>query len=349
MLILKILTSFDRRLCSDLHPLYRWERQLKEQGIALKTFYDYKDEGLKDTDTLIVYNRYLKKQFKSNDQLISCLVDLKREVKNLIWFDAADSSGTKDFFVIPYVDIFLKKQILRDTRYYTGAQGNKSVRIWLEKDPVEHEFIPCPENMLHKIRIGWNLSYSDYRPYNPRLKLYISNNVGYWFYPNHFYEIEKDRPLDLTFRGTVKYADQDQVSFQRNKVLAMLDSLKLNIAHGKMVSRNQYLHELSNSKVSISPFGWGEVCYRDFESFICGSLLIKPSMNHVITFPDIFLDNETYIPVRWDLEDLQCKAENIVGNYGQFKHIAKNGQESYLRVINDSQNFINHLKIILEG
>ena len=32
----------------------------------------------------------------------------------------------------------------------------------------------------------------------------------------------------------------------------------------------------------LSPFGWGEICYRDFEAALNGMLLIKPDMNTLI-------------------------------------------------------------------
>ena len=38
----------------------------------------------------------------------------------------------------------------------------------------------------------------------------------------------------------------------------------------------------------ISPFGWGEICFRDFESIILGKLLIKPNCDH-ITLGQIFI------------------------------------------------------------
>jgi len=38
---------------------------------------------------------------------------------------------------------------------------------------------------------------------------------------------------------------------------------------------------------------------------LCGSLLVKPDMSHVRTWPDIFVPHETYVPVSWDFSDLE--------------------------------------------
>ena len=53
----------------------------------------------------------------------------------------------------------------------------------------------------------------------------------------------------------------------------------------------------------ISPFGWGEICFRDFESIILGKLLIKPNCDHIITWPNIYQDN-MYVPIDWDASNL---------------------------------------------
>ena len=73
------------------------------------------------------------------------------------------------------------------------------------------------------------------------------------------------------------------------------------------VSREAYVRELFSSKICFSPFGYGEVCWRDYEAVLCGALLVKPDMAHIETCPDIFRPFETYVPVRWDLADLEEK------------------------------------------
>jgi hypothetical protein len=347
MIFVKILTSLDKRLCSDLHPLYRWSSELLENGISIQTYYDCNDKRLKGADALIIHSRYLKKKFPVREELINCLVTLKRSVNKLIWFDATDSSGTSDFDLIPYVDVFLKKQVLKDINGYTGQNGTTNLRVWLDPDSSQIQFTPCSKDMLNKIKVGWNLAYFDYRNYSSRLKLLLSNVLGYWFRPIAFSEVGQKRLLDLTFRGTVKYDDENHISFQRNKVLTMLSDWKFKMAFGETVPRAIYLKELATSKVSISPFGWGEICYRDFETFICGSLLIKPSMSHVHTFPNLFIENETFIPVHWFLDDLPEKIETVISNYKDYKHIAVQGQEEYRRVISDPQGFIEHFKQII--
>ena len=42
---------------------------------------------------------------------------------------------------------------------------------------------------------------------------------------------------------------------------------------------------MRHSRICISPFGYGEICWRDFEAILCGCLVVKPDMSHVETNP----------------------------------------------------------------
>lgn len=76
------------------------------------------------------------------------------------------------------------------------------------------------------------------------------------------------------------------------------------VLRGAGVPIARFLTELCHSKVCFSPFGYGEVCWRDFEAVMSGAVLLKPDMGHVETDPDIYLPWETHVPLAWDLSDL---------------------------------------------
>ena len=87
--------------------------------------------------------------------------------------------------------------------------------------------------------------------------------------------------------------------------------------------RLAYLRELTESRITFSPYGWGEICFRDFEAVACGSVLLKPDMTHLDTKPDIYEPGVTYVPVRWDLQDFAAKAEWILNNPASADAIAR--------------------------
>lgn len=350
---LKILDWPQKRFYSETHPFYRWSNQLKESGIKVEFYFDHTNKRLRDADYLMIHSRYFedgwqnifKRTAKSEEDLITFLVGIRQVVGKLIWFDAADSTGSNDFPIIEFVDTFLKKQILKNIDYYSEG---RDLRIWLNNNDFEQTlsgFKQCSKDQLYKIKVGWNIGLNDYRTYGYKLTR-LSNYLSYNIYPNKFSLVDKDREFDLIFRGTTHNSSglANAVSFQRNKVISMFDTLNFHILRGNPVPKNKYWQELRNSKVSISPFGWGEICYRDFETLISGSLLIKPSMEHLETYPNIYVPNETYIPLSWNLNDLEEKLEDLLNNYSAYKHIAENAQQLYKSTISDAELFVNSVK-----
>jgi hypothetical protein len=79
---------------------------------------------------------------------------------------------------------------------------------------------------------------------------------------------------------------------------------RYNFAWQGRVKSSEFMAEMERSKLCFSPFGFGELCWRDLEAILTGAVLVKPSMEHVDCFCDIFRPGETYVPVRWDLSDL---------------------------------------------
>ena len=112
----------------------------------------------------------------------------------------------------------------------------------------------------------------------------------------------------------------------------------------RRVNLIKYYNLLKKSKVVISPFGWGEINYKDYEAFIYGNLLFKPDVSHIQTWPELFYKNKTYLQFKWDLSDFDKKIKNIKSNFEEYIHIAENGQKNYFKFLNDkSQDFVNRL------
>jgi hypothetical protein len=356
MKTLKILDWPEQRFYSETHPFYKWKNNFKEHGLKVSCHHDHLGKDFLEADYAIIHSRYFDKGKNIGDgsrddeqYLTEYLSNLKQHVGKLIWFDAADSTGSSDFALIPYVDVFLKKQLLKDKNYYLKSQKN-DLRIWLNNgnSPAIYSFNPCPVKQLHKLKLGWNIGLNDYRYFGYKLSR-LSNYLPYKVYPLKYTEVQNRRPLDLTFRGTIHKENTGvyKISEQRNIILKLLDSVNANIASGPSIHKSRYWKELRNSKLSISPYGWGEICYRDFETFIAGALLIKPCMDHLVTYPDTYKPNETYVPVTWSLVDLPEKLDHLISNFSHYQQIAKNGQEHYKRILNNAEEFVcNVLKSI---
>ena len=96
-------------------------------------------------------------------------------------------------------------------------------------------------------------------------------------------------------------AYSSSVGFQRKSLLSSISELE-NFQTERVPSA-AYLSALDKDFAVLSPIGWGEVCYRDFESVLFGKLLIKPSMTHIQTWPNIYTDNTCYL-LNWDFTEL---------------------------------------------
>ena len=79
---------------------------------------------------------------------------------------------------------------------------------------------------------------------------------------------------------------------------------KYNIKDG-FLPLSEYFQYLKNSKFALSPFGWGSICWKDFEIFLNGTMLIKPDMSHIKTWPNYYQNHKTYIPYKWDALNLK--------------------------------------------
>lgn len=358
MKVLKVLDWPAKRYYGDTHPLHRWRRQLLDQELKVEIYGHGSHPALKGGDYLMIHSRYFEDGWQNTSRrtaenesaLLSYLSEMKKHCGRLIWFDGADSTGCADLALLPHVDVLMKKQLLRNRKLYASTAPARALRVWLGRGGGTNEsFVPCTGNQLHKLCLGWNLGLNDYRYYGYKMSR-LSNFLSYQCYPLKFSGVEHEREYDLTFRGTIHQGKAGiyDISYQRNYLIGLFAELRLNIAVGKPVNKARYWRELRNAKLSVSPFGWGEICYRDFESFIAGALLVKPDMDHLDTFPNVYTAYETYIPLAWDMLDLRETIGLMISNYKEMKAIARHGQENYKKAVNDADGFIRQLKMGLD-
>ncbi len=103
---------------------------------------------------------------------------------------------------------------------------------------------------------------------------------------------------------------------------------------GPGVPHKVFLNELRQSKVCFSPFGYGELCWRDIEAFMTGAVLIKPDMSHLVTEPDLYRDDETYVSIRWDFADFEDKLMALLADEDRRARLAQTAWDAcrtYLR------------------
>ncbi len=273
---------------------------------------------------------------------------LREHSRRIVWLDTADSTGNCQFEVLPYVDVYLKKQLYKDLNLYTKhLYGSKLFidyyhnKLGLEDKDIDVEYTLLQPEYKGKVKLAWNIGISDFWTKKPHFSILRPSQIPV----PCMIPVERQRTTNMFFNGTLNYTPI--TGYQRRITIEMMtknDKTKQPSPLLKM-SHKQYVSFMKDAKTVISPFGWGEICYRDFEAFTYGATLIKPDMDQVSTYPNLFIKGETYVPLNWDYTNFDEIVENIESS--QYKKIAKAGQERYSHYLNSEEGKRNIAEHIL--
>ena len=247
----------------------------------------------------------------------------------LVMLDYYAPTCSPHFPAMAHVDRYIKRQTLTDRsgydiQYRSGFVYADFVADTWGFDLEDWQFgSSIPQAHAHKLVSAWNLGIAD--RYAQMLRWTTRLPIPW-----------KLRKIDIHQRigGMGKPGKkQEWYQFSRSKGVESLEPLasKYNLSTTGRVSRKKYFMELCTSKAVFSPFGWGEVCFRDYEAIACGSLLVKPDMSHLQTQPNIYIPHETYVPVAWDYSDAPQIIDEYLSNPDKAKRIIKNAR----RVLKD--------------
>ena len=147
----------------------------------------------------------------------------------------------------------------------------------------------------------------------------------------HKWRLGKLFPYDISFVGKTHYSDPALERHRTRAAQALsalsASSVKVHLAITKTYSRRRYASVMRRSKIALSPWGYGEVCLRDFQAMLSGAVLIKPDMSHVTTEPPIYRANETYLPCQRDFSDLDDLVDRVVSQWKQFRELRERAYE----------------------
>lgn len=301
-----LILSIDERIPqSQVHPFHVHARQIaarygiETREIPVDRYLALRSPGLDGADIVC-----FQTHFDITDEALQRLLDTIRSrnpnarLVYLDWFAPTDLRLAVR--LDPHVSLYVKKHILADpSRYGKPTLGDTNLtdhyarRFGLE---LRETLFPVPEGFLDKLVLGPSFVTAEFlspafrrpRPPNP-----------------------DRRPIDLHARIAVNGTGWYQA--MRGEAAAAVTSLPgIATATGTGIGLVRYLRELRNSKICFSPFGYGEVCWRDFEAVAKGAVLLKPDMSHVRTDPDIFLPMQTYMPLCWDLADFDDKVQQLL-------------------------------------
>lgn len=250
--------------------------------------------------------------------------NLSKKSGDYFLFHGGDSTsimGAYEVFIESEAKFLFKKQLLSQDDYKNKTTINK----WFFGNGSD----------LDK---GYDISDDVY----DRMKLTGYNVAHNWPHLQQMQVGNVDRDVDVCaiYQGILDNGNMDHelrtdVLYTKHRKTAwdILDNLndKYNVVKGQSTPQ-QFVEVMKRSKIGLSPFGMGELCYRDLELIQWGCLLVKPDMSKVITEPDFFKPMETYVPVKADWSDLNETIEKVLANFKDYQYIIDNARNKVVEM-----------------
>lgn len=240
-------------------------------------------------------------------------------------FDGSDSTslmGAYEVFEKSKAIYLFKNQLLAKRGYYNYPTAFNKWFFGIESDfNLKYDI---PEDKWDRIKLsGWNLGYlTANHQFRPGISLYQNHAM-------------KFKDICAVFQAEHPYSEdhghRNDLLYTKHRTDAWKELYKLtgyDITTAKL-SPKQYQDVMRVSKLLVSPFGMGELCYRDFESLDYGNGLVKPDMTIVNTYPNIYIQNETYISVNHTWDNLNEQLQILLGNPNKISYITERFKEEY--------------------
>ena len=255
------------------------------------------------------------------------------EDRPTILLDLRDAAST-DSVLVTYLNQSNVKICIRPNTYVPRSIDNEKhhdLLYWadrlLTKIPPEHEpwpniidREPLGEIALNKIQtisnIAWGHGYENCKWFND--------------------EPPRGKPIDIFSLGCMNSYWTRLVRYHRRLCLDAIKSLpdyyikcigastttkdpiRINDGWHHMPGSGEFFRLLQNSKVVVSPYGYGEMSFKDWEAVMSATVIIKPHMDHVEINPSPYSDFNT-VYCEPDFSDLANVAKNVLKNWGSFQ------------------------------
>ncbi len=322
---------------SQIFPFHCYAPQLRERWgyevreIGLQPLLDDPSRGPRDAD-LVCFQSFID---RTPEQLRDIVALLRRQHPRarIAFLDMCAPADLRFATAIgAEVDVYVKKHVLRDrSAYAVPTRGDTNLSDWYGRhygDELPQVHFPLPDGFLDKLVVGPSFVTAPYLL--PRFRVAPSAPAP------------ARRAYDLHARlGGVGARDwYEKMRADALDAVTRLEGCK--VTPQTFVNKRAYLRELGQSTLCFSPFGYGEVCWRDYEAVHAGATLLKPDMSHIETFPDVFVPHRTYMPLRWDFADLGDAVETLLSRPALQRELAANAYETLHDYARDAR-FLDHL------
>lgn len=300
---------------TQTHPFIRYRQMLYDRfGLGLRAFsiWPHLDgKPLKTGAAHILVSPW----FTVSPDALAAFLDKVRAANPAATIDFIDSTAPADLrlghVVAPHVRYYLKKSFLKDRdRYQDTWLGDTNLSDYVARTfdvPAEPNDQKVPPDLIPRLRVSPNFFTSP---------LFFDTFLQGASPP--------DGPRDIDVHARMA-TDGGVRPLLRDMALSTLTDMPGNhLISTDRVDWATYMGEMKRSKICLSPFGFGELCWRDIEAFATGAVLVKPDMSHLDTAPDLYVPGETYMPVAWDSSDLAEVVQEVQHNTALRQRLAQN-------------------------
>ena len=324
----------------QVYPFIAWRRALAQaygtqiRAVPVDRFLNQECAIHRQADTILV-----GPWFTTSPDLLSERLAHMREVNPKAVIGFLDSYAANDLrlakAVDPYIDWYLKKSFFKEREQHLVAfRGDTNLTQYygdlygISAEPVDWQ---VPSSILAKLRLSPNF-------------LTAPQFLGH--FPKGQVPKQAGRALDMQTRlgkkGTPWYSAMREDALQRTNALPGVTR-----SSAERVNYKVYMDEMRRSRLCFSPFGYGELCWRDIEAFQTGAVLIKPDMDHLDTLPDLYVPEETYLPVKWDFSDLEDVVQRALADDDLRQRLAINAYERCADYLSGT-SFISDMSFLFE-
>ena len=282
---------------------------------------------------------FINRRAKSLQESIDYGLERLHEIDGrYMLYDGSDSPsilGSYEVFENSNAERLIKNQMYaKDVYNIPSPLGKEWWNMYAgREDKISHDVKRYDDIVLSSYNLGY---------YHPHYLQFANHEVKKEHDVFAVYQADHKENYDFGIRNDLYY------SRHRKRSLDELDKLDgtYNVVSNRLLPED-YNIALMKSKCAVSPFGMGEICFRDFETWNMGCILIKPFMDNVITYPNPYIDRETYFACNNNWDDLNDIIDVVLSlNNNEVKDINSNVRKTIIDMYSP-QNFVTHFYNIL--
>ena len=265
----------------------------------------------------------------------------------IVVFEKIDGSGLKcrNYLDNPIIHKIAKPYWLRDCDMYNETyRDNRYFTKFLTKDtPPVYPISVSPEGYA---KIGAGITFGMYEHMNTCEDIVKARGI------------ENERHLDVFFAGTTEYGVKGHWSAElitehrESLVRELIDisctsDIYVDVHRNRKYNYCEYIAKMLDTKVIVSPWGFGEACHRDYEAIMCGCTVIKPRTDFLKSAYNV-IDERYMTWCKPDWSDLSIRISDAIRNFDDNKQKSY-GRSSYCMWMHSTEAKANLIRSLVDA